>query len=43
MHFSVERSGMRPDSNLIGLAMAVENIESFLKGTPTHVVAGPSP
>jgi len=33
--------GMTPDSNLIGLAMAVDNIESFLKGTPTHVVAGP--
>jgi D-3-phosphoglycerate dehydrogenase len=33
--------GMTPDSNLIGLAMAVENIENFLKGTPTHVVAGP--
>jgi D-3-phosphoglycerate dehydrogenase len=33
--------GMTPDSNLIGLAMAVENIENFLKGKPTHVVAGP--
>jgi phosphoglycerate dehydrogenase-like enzyme len=33
--------GMTPDSNLIGLAMAAENIENFLKGTPTHVVAGP--
>jgi D-3-phosphoglycerate dehydrogenase len=33
--------GMTPDSNLIGLAMAVENIENFLKGTPTHVVVGP--
>jgi D-3-phosphoglycerate dehydrogenase len=32
--------GMTPDSNLIGLAMAVENIENYLKGTPTHVVAG---
>jgi len=29
-----------PDSNLIGLAMAVENIEHYLKGSPTHVVAG---
>jgi D-3-phosphoglycerate dehydrogenase len=33
--------GMTPDSNLIGLAMAVENIENFLKGAPTHVVVGP--
>jgi phosphoglycerate dehydrogenase-like enzyme len=34
-------AGMTPDSTLTGLAMAVENIEHFLKGTPTHVVAGP--
>ncbi len=34
-------AGMTPDSTLTGLAMAVENIERFLKGTPTHVVAGP--
>jgi len=27
-------------SNLIGLAMAAENIESLLKDAPTHVVAG---
>jgi phosphoglycerate dehydrogenase-like enzyme len=33
--------GMTPDSNLIGLAMAVENIENYLKNQPTHVVAGP--
>ena len=33
--------GMTPDSNLIGLAMAVDNIENLLKGKPTHVVAGP--
>jgi D-3-phosphoglycerate dehydrogenase len=33
--------GMTPDSNLIGLAMAVENIENYLKGKPTHVVVGP--
>ena len=33
--------GMTPDSNLIGLAMAVENVENYLKGKPTHVVAGP--
>ena len=33
-------AGMTPDSNLIGLAMAAENIANFLKGTPTHVVAG---
>jgi phosphoglycerate dehydrogenase-like enzyme len=35
-------AGMTPDSNLIGLAMAAENIENFLKGRPTHVVAGPA-
>jgi len=29
-----------PDSNLICLAMAAENIENFLKGTPTHVIGG---
>jgi phosphoglycerate dehydrogenase-like enzyme len=34
-------AGMTPDSNLIGLDMAAENIELFLKGTPRHVVAGP--
>jgi phosphoglycerate dehydrogenase-like enzyme len=34
-------AGMTPDSTLTGLAMAVENIEHFLKGSPTHVVAGP--
>jgi len=34
-------AGMTPDSTLIGLAMAAENIESFLQGKPTHVVAGP--
>ena len=33
--------GMTPDSNLIGLDMAVQNIENFLQGKPTHVVAGP--
>ena len=33
--------GMTPESNLIGLAMAVENIENYLKNQPTHVVAGP--
>ncbi len=33
--------GMTPDFTLTGLAMAVENIEHFLKGTPAHVVAGP--
>ncbi len=35
-------AGMTPDSNLIGLAMAAENIDNFLKGSPTRVVAGPS-
>ena len=39
--FTPHCGGMTPESNLIGLAMAVENIEHFLKGTPTHVVAGP--
>jgi phosphoglycerate dehydrogenase-like enzyme len=34
-------AGMTPDSTLIGLNMAVENVEKFLKGDPTHVVAGP--
>jgi hypothetical protein len=34
-------AGMTPDPNLIGLVMAAENIENFLKGTPTHVVVGP--
>ena len=32
-------AGMTPDSNLIGLAMAVGNIENLLKDPPTHVVA----
>ncbi len=31
----------RSPSNLIGLAMAAENVVSFLNGAPTHVVAGP--
>jgi D-3-phosphoglycerate dehydrogenase len=31
-------AGMTPEANLTGLAMAVENIENFLKGDPTHVV-----
>ncbi len=31
-------AGMTPEVIQIGLAMAVENIEHFLKGTPTHVV-----
>ncbi len=35
-------AGMTPDSTLTGLAMAAENIADFLKGAPTHVVAGPS-
>jgi D-3-phosphoglycerate dehydrogenase len=34
-------AGMTPESNQIGLMMAVENIENFAKGDPTHVVAGP--
>jgi len=32
-------AGMTPEVIQIGLAMAVENIENFLKGKPTHVVA----
>ena len=35
-------AGMTPEVIQIGLAMAVENIENFLKGTPTRVVTGPS-
>jgi D-3-phosphoglycerate dehydrogenase len=35
-------AGMTPDSNLIGLDMAAANIENFLQGKPTHVVAGPA-
>jgi len=31
-------AGMTPEVIQVGLAMAVENIESFLKGKPTHVV-----
>lgn len=34
-------AGMTPEVIQIGLAMAVENIENFLKGKPTHVVARP--
>lgn len=34
-------AGMTPDSNLIGLDMAAANIENFLQGKPTHVVADP--
>ncbi|HTX54874.1 MAG TPA: phosphoglycerate dehydrogenase [Candidatus Baltobacteraceae bacterium] len=34
-------AGMTPDSNAIGLMMAAESIEKFLKGSPPHVVAGP--
>ena len=34
-------AGMTPDSNAIGLIMAAENIGHFVKGAPTHVVAGP--
>jgi len=32
-------AGMTPEVIQNGLAMAVENIENFLKGTSTHVVA----
>lgn len=31
-------AGMTPEVIQLGLAMAVENIENFLRGTPTHVV-----
>jgi len=36
-------AGMTPEVIQNGLAMAVENIESFQKGSPTHVVVGPKP
>jgi D-3-phosphoglycerate dehydrogenase len=35
-------AGMTPEVIQNGLTMAVENIENFLKGTPTHVVAAPA-
>ena len=38
---SPHAAGMTPEVITTGLAMAVDNIENFLKGTPTHVVAGP--
>ena len=34
-------AGMTPEVIQNGLAMAVENIESFQKGSPAHVVVGP--
>ena len=34
-------AGMTPEVIQTGLAMAAENIENFLKATPTHVVVGP--
>ncbi len=34
-------AGMTPEVIQTGLAMAVENIENYLKGTPTHVVSAP--
>ena len=34
-------AGMTPEVIQNGLAMAVENMENFVKGSPTHVVAGP--
>ncbi len=36
---SPHAAGMTPEVIQTGLAMAVENIENFLKGTPTYVVA----
>ena len=36
-------AGMTPEVIQNGLAMAVENIESFQKGSPVHVVVGPKP
>lgn len=36
-------AGMTPEVIQDGLAMAVENIENFQKGSPTHVVVGPKP
>jgi phosphoglycerate dehydrogenase-like enzyme len=38
---SPHAAGMTPEVIQNGLAMAVENIENFVKGTPTYVVAGP--
>jgi D-3-phosphoglycerate dehydrogenase len=38
---SPHAAGMTPEVIQTGLAMAVENIENFLKGAPTYVVAGP--
>jgi D-3-phosphoglycerate dehydrogenase / 2-oxoglutarate reductase len=35
-------AGMTPEVIQIGLGMAVENIENFLTGTPTHVVVAPT-
>lgn len=35
-------AGMTPEVIQIGLGMAVENIENFLRGTPTHVVVAPT-
>jgi D-3-phosphoglycerate dehydrogenase len=34
-------AGMTPEVITTGLAMAVQNIENFLKGAPTHVVTPP--
>ena len=34
-------AGMTPEVIQNGLAMAVENIENFQKGSPAHAVAGP--
>ena len=36
-------AGMTPEVIQNGLAMAVENIENFQKGSPAHVVVGPKP
>jgi phosphoglycerate dehydrogenase-like enzyme len=38
---SPHAAGMTPEVIQTGLAMAVENIENFLQGKPTHVVAPP--
>jgi D-3-phosphoglycerate dehydrogenase / 2-oxoglutarate reductase len=36
-------AGMTPEVIQNGLAMAVENIENYRKGSPTHVAVGPKP
>ena len=39
---SPHNAGQTPEVRRDGLLLAVENVENFLAGKPTHVVAGPS-